>query len=178
MGLAARWRKVHGDIDFVMLAKNPIDATGGRCSRGVVMTGFDFSDKTVWVTGGGDRLRDGAGVCRRRGAGDRLRSRIYARREYPCYRSHGCSGCRTGCAGVLGVCCKKRRGWMCWSTPPVFCVWGDRALSVGDWQQTFAVNVGGILTCFSQTMAAVSPSAGEGDCHRSLQMRRIRRVSV
>ena len=27
MALAARWRKVHGDIDFVMLAKNPtIDA--------------------------------------------------------------------------------------------------------------------------------------------------------
>ncbi len=23
MALAARWRKVHGDIDFVMLAKNP-----------------------------------------------------------------------------------------------------------------------------------------------------------
>ncbi len=31
MGLAARWRKVHGDIDFVMLAKNPTIDAGGRC---------------------------------------------------------------------------------------------------------------------------------------------------
>ncbi|MDI8799820.1 hypothetical protein MJM59_29255, partial [Salmonella enterica subsp. enterica serovar Montevideo] len=36
MGLAARWRKVHGDIDFVMLAKNPtIDAWWALLSRGV-----------------------------------------------------------------------------------------------------------------------------------------------
>ncbi len=36
MGLAARWRKVHGDIDFVMLAKNPtIDARWALLSRGV-----------------------------------------------------------------------------------------------------------------------------------------------
>ncbi|NMJ16079.1 isochorismatase, partial [Salmonella enterica subsp. enterica serovar Anatum] len=36
MGLAARWRKVHGDIDFVMLAKNPtIDAWWALLSREV-----------------------------------------------------------------------------------------------------------------------------------------------
>ncbi|ECV7389731.1 isochorismatase, partial [Salmonella enterica subsp. enterica serovar Tennessee] len=36
MGLAARWRKVYGDIDFVMLAKNPtIDAWWALLSRGV-----------------------------------------------------------------------------------------------------------------------------------------------
>jgi bifunctional isochorismate lyase/aryl carrier protein len=34
MALAARWRKVHGDIDFVMLAKNPtIDAWWTLLSR-------------------------------------------------------------------------------------------------------------------------------------------------
>ncbi|WP_436893569.1 isochorismatase family protein [Siccibacter turicensis] len=34
MALAARWRKVHGDIDFVMLAKNPsIDAWWALLSR-------------------------------------------------------------------------------------------------------------------------------------------------
>lgn len=31
MGLAARWRKVHGDIDFVMLAKIRPLTPGGRC---------------------------------------------------------------------------------------------------------------------------------------------------
>ena len=36
MALAARWRKVHSDIDFVMLAKNPtIDAWWALLSRGV-----------------------------------------------------------------------------------------------------------------------------------------------
>ncbi len=36
MSLAARWRKVHGDIDFVMLAKNPtIDAWWALLSREV-----------------------------------------------------------------------------------------------------------------------------------------------
>ncbi|QNQ19465.1 isochorismatase [Kosakonia sp. SMBL-WEM22] len=35
MALAARWRKVHGDIDFVMLAKNPtIDAWWALLARG------------------------------------------------------------------------------------------------------------------------------------------------
>ncbi|MVS17086.1 isochorismatase, partial [Salmonella enterica subsp. enterica serovar Bovismorbificans] len=34
MALAARWRKVHGDIDFVMLAKTPtIDAWWALLSR-------------------------------------------------------------------------------------------------------------------------------------------------
>ncbi|HED1244477.1 TPA: isochorismatase [Enterobacter bugandensis] len=36
MALAARWRKVHGDIDFVMLAKNPtLDAWWAMLSREV-----------------------------------------------------------------------------------------------------------------------------------------------
>ncbi|MBK0081950.1 isochorismatase [Kosakonia sp. S58] len=36
MALAARWRKVHGDIDFVTLAKNPtIDAWWALLARGV-----------------------------------------------------------------------------------------------------------------------------------------------
>ncbi|MET2612279.1 phosphopantetheine-binding protein, partial [Klebsiella pneumoniae] len=36
MALAARWRKVHGDIDFVMLAKNPtIDAWWALLTREV-----------------------------------------------------------------------------------------------------------------------------------------------
>lgn len=35
MALAARWRKVHGDVDFVMLAKNPtIDAWWALLARG------------------------------------------------------------------------------------------------------------------------------------------------
>ena len=36
MALAARWRKVYGDIDFVVLAKNPtIDAWWALLSREV-----------------------------------------------------------------------------------------------------------------------------------------------
>jgi bifunctional isochorismate lyase/aryl carrier protein len=36
MALAARWRKVHSDIDFVVLAKNPtIDAWWALLARGV-----------------------------------------------------------------------------------------------------------------------------------------------
>ncbi len=55
MALAARWRKVHGDIDFVMLAKNPtIDApVGAAHPRGAIMAALDFRGQTVWVTGAG-----------------------------------------------------------------------------------------------------------------------------
>ncbi len=43
MALAARWRKVHGDIDFVMLAKTrTIDARWKLLPRGEIM---DFSGK-------------------------------------------------------------------------------------------------------------------------------------
>ncbi|STV78239.1 isochorismatase [Klebsiella michiganensis] len=49
MALAARWRKVHGDIDFVVLAKNPtIDAWWALLfPRGEIMNGLDFHGRTV-----------------------------------------------------------------------------------------------------------------------------------
>ena len=53
MALAARWRKVHGDIDFVMLAKIRPSTHGGRYSPARCSNGFDFTGKTVWVTGAG-----------------------------------------------------------------------------------------------------------------------------
>ncbi len=52
MALAARWRKVHGDIDFVMLAKNPtIDAwwkllpASKAALREVILPLLDESDE-------------------------------------------------------------------------------------------------------------------------------------
>lgn len=44
-------------------------------------------------------------------------------------------------------------------------------LSAEDWQQTFAVNVGGAFNLFQQTMAQFPPSAGRGDRHRRLRCR-------
>ncbi len=64
MALAARWRKVHGDIDFVMLAKKTdhrrlVEAT---LPRGEIM---DFSGKKCLGNRRGERyrLRHGAGIC-------------------------------------------------------------------------------------------------------------------
>ena len=54
MALAARWRKVHGDIDFVMLAKTRPSTPGGRCSPARCNNGgagFSRSDRV------GDRRR-------------------------------------------------------------------------------------------------------------------------
>ncbi|VEC33868.1 2,3-dihydro-2,3-dihydroxybenzoate dehydrogenase [enterobactin] siderophore [Klebsiella pneumoniae] len=44
-------------------------------------------------------------------------------------------------------------------------------LSAEDWQQTFAVNVGGAFNLFQQTMAQFPSPAGRGDRHRRLRCR-------
>ncbi|VEB62243.1 2,3-dihydro-2,3-dihydroxybenzoate dehydrogenase [Salmonella enterica subsp. enterica] len=68
---------------------------------------------------------------------------------------------------------KKRRGWMCWSTPPVFWRMGATdALSVDGLaaRRLRSMWGGGILTCFSQTMAQFRRQQGGADCHRSPQI--------
>ncbi len=44
-------------------------------------------------------------------------------------------------------------------------------LSAEDWQQTFAVNVGGAFNLFQQTMAQFRRQRGRGDRHRRLRCR-------
>ena len=48
-------------------------------------------------------------------------------------------------------------------------------LSKEDWQQTFAVNVGGAFNLFPADHEPVSPSAGRGDCYCCVR-RRTRRA--
>ena len=51
-------------------------------------------------------------------------------------------------------------------------------LSAEDWQQTFAVNVGGAFNLFQQTMAQFRRQRGGADRHRRLRCRALRRVSA
>ncbi|KAI3484495.1 hypothetical protein L1887_52585 [Cichorium endivia] len=109
MALAARWRKVHGDIDFVMLAKNPtIDAWWALLSREV----HEVCGRALASLERLDVLINAAGILRM-GATDQL--------------------------------------------------------SQEDWQQTFAVNVGGAVQPVPADDGPVPPSAGRGDSHRGVR---------
>ncbi len=88
------------------------------------MTGFDFSDKTVWVTGAGKGIGYATALAFV-DAGARVIGfdREFTQENYPFATEVMDGGGATD------------------------------ALSVDDWQQTFAVNVGGAFNLFSQTMA-------------------------
>ena len=62
MALAARWRKVHGDIDFVMLAKTRPSMPGGRCSLARSTDGLFREDRLGDRSRKRHRLCHGAGV--------------------------------------------------------------------------------------------------------------------
>lgn len=100
-----------------------------------------------------DRLRDGAGVCRRRGAGDRF-DREFTQENYPFATEvmdvADAAQVAQVCQRVLQ---KTPRLDVLVNAAGILRMGATDALSVDDWQQTFAVNVGGAFNLFSQTMA-------------------------
>ncbi|EAN1687202.1 2,3-dihydro-2,3-dihydroxybenzoate dehydrogenase [Salmonella enterica] len=119
------------------------------------MTGFDFSDKTVWVTGAGK----GIGYATALAFVDAGARVIGFDREFT-QESHPFATevmDVADAAQVAQVCQrvlqKTPRLDVLVNAAGILRMGATDALSVDDWQQTFAVNVGGAFNLFSQTMA-------------------------
>ncbi|EPE0971987.1 2,3-dihydro-2,3-dihydroxybenzoate dehydrogenase EntA [Salmonella bongori] len=119
------------------------------------MTGVDFSDKTVWVTGAGK----GIGYATAQAfvdAGARVIGfdREFTQENYP-FATEVMDVAEAGqvaqvCQRVLQ---KTPRLDVLVNAAGILRMGATDALSLDDWQQTFAVNVGGAFNLFSQTMA-------------------------
>ncbi len=118
------------------------------------MTGFDFSDKTVWVTGAGKGIGYATALAFV-DAGARVIGfdREFTQENYP-FATEVMDV--ADAAQVAQVCQRVLQ-----KTPlldvlvnaaGILRMGATDALSVDDWQQTFAVNVGGAFNLFSQTM--------------------------
>ncbi|ENT7145524.1 2,3-dihydro-2,3-dihydroxybenzoate dehydrogenase EntA [Salmonella enterica] len=119
------------------------------------MTGFDFSDKTVWVTGAGKGIGYATALAFV-DAGARVIGfdREFTQENYP-FATEVMDVADT--AQVAQVCQrvlqKTTRLDVLVNAAGILRMGATDALSVDDWQQTFAVNVGGAFNLFSQTMA-------------------------
>ncbi|EID1307321.1 2,3-dihydro-2,3-dihydroxybenzoate dehydrogenase EntA [Salmonella enterica subsp. enterica serovar Wimborne] len=119
------------------------------------MTGFDFSDKTVWVTGAGKGIGYATALAFV-DAGARVIGfdREFTQENYP-FATEVMDVADT--AQVAQVCQrvlqKTPRLDVLVNAAGILRMGATDALSVDDWQQTFAVNVGGAFNLFSQTMA-------------------------
>lgn len=119
------------------------------------MASFDFSDKTVWVTGAGKGIGYATALAFV-DAGARVIGfdREFTQENYP-FATEVMDV--ADAAQVAQVCQRVLQ-----KTPlldvlvnaaGILRMGATDALSVDDWQQTFAVNVGGAFNLFSQTMA-------------------------
>lgn len=119
------------------------------------MTGFDFSDKTVWVTGAGKGIGYATALAFV-DAGARVIGfdREFTQENYP-FATEVMDV--VDAAQVAQVCQrvlqKTPRLDVLVNAAGILRMGATDALSVDDWQQTFAVNVGGAFNLFSQTMA-------------------------
>lgn len=119
------------------------------------MTGFDFSDKTVWVTGAGKGIGYATALAFV-DAGARLIGfdREFTQENYPFATEvmdvADAAQVAQVCQRVLQ---KTPRLDVLVNAAGILRMGATDALSVDDWQQTFAVNVGGAFNLFSQTMA-------------------------
>ncbi|EAO4362528.1 2,3-dihydro-2,3-dihydroxybenzoate dehydrogenase [Salmonella enterica subsp. enterica serovar Bere] len=119
------------------------------------MTGFDFSDKTVWVTGAGKGIGYATALAFV-DAGARVIGfdREFTQENYP-FATEAMDV--ADAAQVAQVCQrvlqKTPRLDVLVNAAGILRMGVTDALSVDDWQQTFAVNVGGAFNLFSQTMA-------------------------
>ncbi|ECA9845439.1 2,3-dihydro-2,3-dihydroxybenzoate dehydrogenase EntA [Salmonella enterica] len=119
------------------------------------MTGFDFSDKTVWVTGAGKGIGYATALAFV-DAGARLIGfdREFTQENYPFATEvmdvADAAQVAQVCQRVLQ---KTSRLDVLVNAAGILRMGATDALSVDDWQQTFAVNVGGAFNLFSQTMA-------------------------
>ncbi|EGC5646387.1 2,3-dihydro-2,3-dihydroxybenzoate dehydrogenase [Salmonella enterica] len=119
------------------------------------MTGFDFSDKTVWVTGAGKGIGYATALAFV-DAGARVIGfdREFTQENYPFATEvmdvADAAQVAQVCQRVLQ---KTPRLDVLVNAAGILRMGATDALSVDDWQQTFAVNVGGAFNLFSQTMA-------------------------
>lgn len=119
------------------------------------MTGFDFSDKTVWVTGAGKGIGYATALAFV-DAGARVIGfdREFTQENYPFATEvmdvADAAQVAQVCQRVLQ---KTPRLDVLVNAAGILRMGVTDALSVDDWQQTFAVNVGGAFNLFSQTMA-------------------------
>ncbi len=119
------------------------------------MTGFDFSDKTVWVTGAGKGIGYATALAFV-DAGARVIGfdREFTQESYP----FATEVMDVADAGQVAQVCqrvlqKTPRLDVLVNAAGILRMGATDGLSVDDWQQTFAVNVGGAFNLFSQTMA-------------------------
>ncbi|EAA4612484.1 2,3-dihydro-2,3-dihydroxybenzoate dehydrogenase EntA [Salmonella enterica] len=119
------------------------------------MAGFDFSDKTVWVTGAGKGIGYATALAFV-DAGARVIGfdREFTQENYPFATEvmdvADAAQVAQVCQRVLQ---KTPRLDVLVNAAGILRIGATDALSVDDWQQTFAVNVGGAFNLFSQTMA-------------------------
>ncbi|CGY46341.1 2%2C3-dihydro-2%2C3-dihydroxybenzoate dehydrogenase [Salmonella enterica subsp. enterica serovar Typhi] len=119
------------------------------------MASFDFSDKTVWVTGAGKGIGYATALAFV-DAGARVIGfdREFTQENYP-FATEVMDV--ADAAQVAQVCqCvlqKTPRLDVLVNAAGILRMGATDALNVDDWQQTFAVNVGGAFNLFSQTMA-------------------------
>lgn len=119
------------------------------------MTSFDFSDKTVWVTGAGKGIGYATALAFV-DAGARVIGfdREFTQENYPFATEvmdvADVAQVAQVCQRVLQ---KTPRLDVLVNAAGILRMGATDALSVDDWQQTFAVNVGGAFNLFSQTMA-------------------------
>ncbi|EBK0819981.1 2,3-dihydro-2,3-dihydroxybenzoate dehydrogenase [Salmonella enterica] len=119
------------------------------------MTGFDFSDKTVWVTGAGKGIGYATALAFV-DAGARVIGfdREFTQENYPFATEVMDVADAAQVAQVYQrVLQKTTRLDVLVNAAGILRMGATDALSVDDWQQTFAVNVGGAFNLFSQTMA-------------------------
>ncbi|HAU3269224.1 TPA: 2,3-dihydro-2,3-dihydroxybenzoate dehydrogenase [Salmonella enterica subsp. salamae] len=119
------------------------------------MTGLDFSDKTVWVTGAGKGIGYATALAFV-DAGARVIGfdREFTQENYPFATEvmdvADAAQVAQVCQRVLQ---KTPRLDVLVNAAGILRMGATDALNVDDWQQTFAVNVGGAFNLFSQTMA-------------------------
>ncbi|EEL2553220.1 2,3-dihydro-2,3-dihydroxybenzoate dehydrogenase [Salmonella enterica] len=119
------------------------------------MASFDFSDKTVWVTGAGKGIGYATALAFV-DAGARVIGfdREFTQETYPFATEvmdvADAAQVAQVCQRVLQ---KTPRLDVLVNAAGILRMGATDALSVDDWQQTFAVNVGGAFNLFSQTMA-------------------------
>ncbi|EEJ7953697.1 2,3-dihydro-2,3-dihydroxybenzoate dehydrogenase [Salmonella enterica] len=118
------------------------------------MASFDFSDKTVWVTGAGKGIGYATALAFV-DAGARVFGfdREFTQENYPFATEvmdvADAAQVTQVCQRVLQ---KTPRLDVLVNAAGILRMGATDALSVDDWQQTFAVNVGGAFNLFSQTM--------------------------
>ncbi|EDU1466706.1 2,3-dihydro-2,3-dihydroxybenzoate dehydrogenase [Salmonella enterica subsp. enterica serovar Durban] len=118
------------------------------------MASFDFSDKTVWVTGAGKGIGYATALAFV-DAGARVFGfdREFTQESYPFATEvmdvADAAQVAQVCQRVLQ---KTPRLDVLVNAAGILRMGATDALSVDDWQQTFAVNVGGAFNLFSQTM--------------------------